>query len=170
MTNGINDYSLMMFDSGPVKVSDFLSDVPNKVHTDMLNNAIEKFYEDHQEFKDNPNVKIIEIKEKEFWQCPSIKVIDYSTKPLKSHTFSLKKYWDNIYVEKNDEGSIPSNIGSNNDELYFIDYIHGKATMIDRHTNNTYKVDFSDIGQDVAVNDDFYVYPTTFKYKQKYDD
>lgn len=168
MRSGTSQYNKLIYESGPIKVSDFLSNIPNKIHQEMFENAMQNFYQDYPEFKDNKNIKVIEIKDKEFWKFPKIRIIDYTKKPLKQYEFSLDNYWDNVYVKKEDDGSIPEVLGGNNTQLDFLDYIHGKATMLDRHTNDKYKVDFKDLGKNIEVSDEFNAYKETFEYRQKY--
>lgn len=163
----VESYNRLIYESGPIKVSDFISSVPDKVHNEMYKEALKKFFIDYPQF-DNKNIKIIEVKDKEYWMPSKIKLIDYTKKPLQRYEFSLEKYWDNIYCKKEKDGSIPEVLGSDNDRLNYLDYVQGKATMLDKYNNETYKVDFKYLGNEIELSDEFNVYPETFAYKKIY--
>lgn len=166
--SGISSYNKLIYSSGPIKVSDYISGNPDKIHQKLYEEALSRFYIDYPEFDMNPNIKIMEIKNKEFWMAPSIQLIDYTKKPLKRYNFSLEKYWINEYVERKEEGKIPEELGSSNDEIDYFNYINGKATMLDKYKNDKYKIDFSKLGQDIKLSDEYNVFPETFQYKKMY--
>ena len=161
--NGVQNYDRMLYESGPIDVYDFISNVPNQVHQKLYEDALSKFYIDYPKFKDNKNIRIIEIKAKEYWQPSKIRVIDFSRYPRKYYNFSLDIYWNNIYVEKEDSKIIERNVDEHS-EIDYLDYIHGTATMKGRYTNDTFKVNFKDLSYNVGMTDNYDIYDTTFAY------
>lgn len=161
----IQSYNKMMYNSGPITVSEFISDIPNEIHQQIYNKALSDFLEENPKYNDT-NIKIIEIKGKEYWEPSKIRIIDYSTKPYKYSTISLQQWWNNQYNYK-EETNIDPMIGSNNDQVDFLNYVQGKATMYDRYENKKYKVDFKNIGKDTEITEDYNVYSRTFEYLRK---
>lgn len=164
----ITSYDRLFYNSGPTKISDYLSDKYNKIHTLLYQDALNKFYKDYPEYENNSNIQIIEIKNKEFWMFPRIYIIDYSKRPFKKIEYSLEPYWNNIYVEKLEDGKIPSELGNSNDQIDYFNYVSGKATMLNRYENEKYKIDFKDLGENLQLSDNLNVYPDTFAYKKIY--
>lgn len=142
--------------------SDYLSGKCDDIHNQAYNIALEKFLEEHREYKDE--YTIIEIKDKNWKKAPNIILMSNRFPFQKSHV-SLEDYWDMSFIESTssswenmcfDEDSIKDA------EIISVNYASGTVVMESRFTGNKFTVPFSKINENTKVNDDKCTLSKTF--------
>ena len=161
-----NDYNRLIYKSGPITVYDYISSVPEKIHQKLFVDAMNKFYNEHPEFIDK-SFRVIEIKNAEWWKFSKIRIIDTRNPLNRIYDFSLEDYWNNEFVKRYEEGNIPEYVGSNEDYIDYLDFMNGKAVMLNKIMNDKYKVDFKCLGSELKLSDEFDAYSETFEVRRK---
>lgn len=159
----ISKYDNLWYDSGPVSTSEFIEDIPNKIHKKLYEDALARFLDKEKWAK---SCDIIENRNSDFKLPSYIVVIDRKVRPMKKHTYWLGKYWNNEYVLRN---SYSMNIVGvpPDSEIDYIDYVNGQVDMGSKYEGITSKVKFSSLNKDSKLSENYYVYPETFEYKDK---
>ena len=165
---------------GPRKYTELANDVPNRVHKELYNAAIEKLiddldnYTDVNEVIDKPDdaswtdliISIIEMPYTEYWRASDV-VITFRYFPksesnekqipkLKKFTFDLTPYWGNCYTKDTYNSSavkFDKNI-PNDTEIVKYDYIRGRAVVRSKLEDIEYDVDFDEINNTDVESED----------------
>lgn len=164
-SSSIQSYSSLVYQSGPIPVSEYINDIPNKIHQQLYKIALDRFLEDNPQYKEN--TKIIEFKNKEYWMPSYIRIIGMGLKDRTVTTYYLDQYWENVYIDKDNILYTIDDINNIKDdisEVDYIDYIQGNATMKTKYSGDSFKVKFDVLSGDTPVTDSFDVYKETFTY------
>ena len=167
---------------GPRKYTELANDVPNRVHKELYNAAIEKLIDDLDNYTDvndviqkddNVNwtdliISIIEMPYTEYWRASDVVItFRYFPKPkpesndqmvpkLKKFTFDLTPYWGNCYTKDIYNSSavkFDKNI-PNDTEIVKYDYIRGRAVVRSKLEDIEYDVDFDEINNTDVESED----------------
>lgn len=164
---------------GPRKYTELANDVPNRVHKELYNAAIEKLiddldnYTDVNEAIDKPDgaswtdliISIIEMPYTEYWRASDVVITFRYFKPnsngqmipkLKKFTFDLTPYWGNCYTKDIYNSSavkFDKNI-PNDTEIVKYDYIRGRAVVRSKLEDIEYDVDFDEINNTDVESED----------------
>lgn len=155
----------MLYESGPVSVSEFLSNVPEKIHQELYRDAMSGFLATYAGISTS-TYKIIEKREKEYWMPSYINVISLNSIPRTRKLYWLGPWWNKSrYTDKsiNRVSEIQNNI-KDTSEIDYIDYTSGNVTMKDRLTSEEFKTDFKKLSKNIPVSDGYDVHDTTFGY------
>ena len=165
---------------GPRKYTELANDVPNRVHKELYNAAIEKLIDDLDNYTDVNDVikkdkdvnwtdliiSIIEMPYTEYWRASDV-VITFRYFPksesnekqipkLKKFTFDLTPYWGNCYTKDTYNSSavkFDKNI-PNDTEIVKYDYIRGRAVVRSKLEDIEYDVDFDEINNTDVESED----------------
>ena len=165
---------------GPRKYTELANDVPNRVHKELYNAAIEKLIDDLDNYTDVNDVikkdkdvnwtdliiSIIEMPYTEYWRASDV-VITFRYFPksganekqlpkLKRFTFDLTPYWGNCYTKDIYNSSavkFDKNI-PNDTEIVKYDYIRGRAVVRSKLEDIEYDVDFDEINNTDVESED----------------
>ena len=165
---------------GPRKYTELANDVPNRVHKELYNAAIEKLINDLDNYTDVNDVikkdkdvnwtdliiSIIEMPYTEYWRASDV-VITFRYFPksesnekqipkLKKFTFDLTPYWGNCYTKDTYNSSavkFDKNI-PNDTEIVKYDYIRGRAVVRSKLEDIEYDVDFDEINNTDVESED----------------
>ena len=165
---------------GPRKYTELANDVPNRVHKELYNAAIEKLIDDLDNYTDvngiikKPDgtswtdliISIIEMPYTEYWRASDV-VITFRYFPksesnerqvpkLKKFTFDLTPYWGNCYTKDTYNSSavkFDKNI-PNDTEIVKYDYIRGRAVVRSKLEDIEYDVDFDEINNTDVESED----------------
>lgn len=164
---------------GPRKYTELANDVPNRVHKELYNAAIEKLiddldnYTDVNEAIDKPDdaswtdliISIIEMPYTEYWRASDVVITfryfkrnsnDQIVPKLKKFTFDLTPYWGNCYTKDIYNSSavkFDKNI-PNDTEIVKYDYIRGRAVVRSKLEDIEYDVDFDEINNTDVESED----------------
>ena len=167
---------------GPRKYTELANDVPNRVHKELYNAAIEKLIDDLDNYTDVNGVivkpegaswtdliiSIIEMPYTEYWRASDVVItFRYFPKPkpesnekqtpkLKKFTFDLTPYWGNCYTKDTYNSSavkFDKNI-PNDTEIVKYDYIRGRAVVRSKLEDIEYDVDFDEINNTDVESED----------------
>ena len=165
---------------GPRKYTELANDVPNRVHKELYNAAIENLIDDLDNYTDVNDVikkddkvnwtdliiSIIEMPYTEYWRASDV-VITFRYFPksesnekqipkLKKFTFDLTPYWGNCYTKDTYNSSavkFDKNI-PNDTEIVKYDYIRGRAVVRSKLEDIEYDVDFDEINNTDVESED----------------
>ena len=165
---------------GPRKYTELANDVPNRVHKELYNAAIEKLINDLDKYTDVNDVikkdndvnwtdliiSIIEMPYTEYWRASDVVItFRYFHKSestgqmipkLKKFTFDLTPYWGNCYTKDIYNSSavkFDKNI-PNDTEIVKYDYIRGRAVVRSKLEDIEYDVDFDEINNTDVESED----------------
>ena len=165
---------------GPRKYTELANDVPNRVHKELYNAAIEKLIDDLDNYTDvndviqkddNVNwtdliISIIEMPYTEYWRASDVVITfryfkrnsnDLMVPKLKKFTtFDLTPYWGNCYTKDTYNSSavkFDKNI-PNDTEIVKYDYIRGRAVVRSKLEDIEYDVDFDEINNTDVESED----------------
>ena len=164
---------------GPRKYTELANDVPNRVHKELYNAAIEKLIDDLDNYTDvndviqkddNVNwtdliISIIEMPYTEYWRASDVVITFryFKLNPngqmipkLKKFTFDLTPYWGNCYTKDIYNSSavkFDKNI-PNDTEIVKYDYIRGRAVVRSKLEDIEYDVDFDEINNTDVESED----------------
>ena len=165
---------------GPRKYTELANDVPNRVHKELYNAAIEKLIDDLDNYTDVNDVikkdkdvnwtdliiSIIEMPYTEYWRASDVVItFRYFSKSettgqmipkLKKFTFDLTPYWGNCYTKDIYNSSavkFDKNI-PNDTEIVKYDYIRGRAVVRSKLEDIEYDVDFDEINNTDVESED----------------
>ena len=165
---------------GPRKYTELANDVPNRVHKELYNAAIEKLINDLDNYTDVNDVikkdkdvnwtdliiSIIEMPYTEYWRASDVVItFRYFHKSestgqmipkLKKFTFDLTPYWGNCYTKDIYNSSavkFDKNI-PNDTEIVKYDYIRGRAVVRSKLEDIEYDVDFDEINNTDVESED----------------
>ena len=165
---------------GPRKYTELANDVPNRVHKELYNAAIEKLIDDLDNYTDVNDVikkdkdvnwtdliiSIIEMPYTEYWSASDVVItFRYFAKSestgqmipkLKKFTFDLTPYWGNCYTKDIYNSSavkFDKNI-PNDTEIVKYDYIRGRAVVRSKLEDIEYDVDFDEINNTDVESED----------------
>lgn len=164
---------------GPRKYTELANDVPNRVHKELYNAAIEKLiddldnYTDVNEVIDKPDdaswtdliISIIEMPYTEYWRASDVVITfryfkqnsnGHMIPKLKKFTFDLTPYWGNCYTKDIYNSSavkFDKNI-PNDTEIVKYDYIRGRAVVRSKLEDIEYDVDFDEINNTDVESED----------------
>ena len=165
---------------GPRKYTELANDVPNRVHKELYNAAIEKLIDDLDNYTDVNDVikkdkdvnwtdliiSIIEMPYTEYWRASDVVItFRYFHKSestgqmipkLKKFTFDLTPYWGNCYTKDIYNSSavkFDKNI-PNDTEIVKYDYIRGRAVVRSKLEDIEYDVDFDEINNTDVESED----------------
>lgn len=174
--NKILKYSDLMYNSGPVRAYDYISEKYTNIHKQIYDRALEKLITNELvgegklcETFDELKTKycFIELKKDEYYK-PSKVVVKQTVYPFEAYTYDLSEYWDNYQYKEEfkelkdywiDEDSV------RDAELIYIDYIKGKGKFKSRYTGKEFWADFKFINQDTKISKDDLSLENTFSYK-----
>ena len=174
--NKIFKYKDLMYESGPVRAFDYISEKYTKIHAQIYDRALQKLIEEKlvgpgklcetiEEFK--TKYCLIELKKDEYWK-PSKVVVKQTVYPFESEIFDLDEYWDDYQYKEEfkelkdywiDEDSV------RDAELIYIDYVKGKGKFKSRYTGKEFWVDFKFINSNTKLSKDDMSLENTFSYK-----
>ena len=164
---------------GPRKYTELANDVPNRVHKELYNAAIEKLIDDLDNYTDvnevieKPDdatwtdliISIIEMPYTEYWRASDVVITFRYFKQnsngqmipkLKKFTFDLTPYWGNCYTKDIYNSSavkFDKNI-PNDTEIVKYDYIRGRAVVRSKLEDIEYDVDFDEINNTDVESED----------------
>lgn len=164
---------------GPRKYTELANDVPNRVHKELYNAAIEKLIDDLDNYTDVNDViqkdkdvnwtdliiSIIEMPYTEYWRASDVVITfryfkrnsnDQMVPKLKKFTFDLTPYWGNCYTKDIYNSSavkFDKNI-PNDTEIVKYDYIRGRAVVRSKLEDIEYDVDFDEINNTDVESED----------------
>ena len=164
---------------GPRKYTELANDVPNRVHKELYNAAIEKLINDLDNYTDVNDVikkdkdvnwtdliiSIIEMPYTEYWRASDVVITfryfkrnsnDQMVPKLKKFTFDLTPYWGNCYTKDIYNSSavkFDKNI-PNDTEIVKYDYIRGRAVVRSKLEDIEYDVDFDEINNTDVESED----------------
>lgn len=164
---------------GPRKYTELANDVPNRVHKELYNAAIEKLIDDLDNYTDVNDVikkpdgaswtdliiSIIEMPYTEYWRASDVVITfryfkrnsnDQMVPKLKKFTFDLTPYWGNCYTKDTYNSSavkFDKNI-PNDTEIVKYDYIRGRAVVRSKLEDIEYDVDFDEINNTDVESED----------------
>ena len=164
---------------GPRKYTELANDVPNRVHKELYNAAIEKLIDDLDNYTDVNDVikkdkdvnwtdliiSIIEMPYTEYWRASDVVITFRYFKQnsngqmipkLKKFTFDLTPYWGNCYTKDTYNSSavkFDKNI-PNDTEIVKYDYIRGRAVVRSKLEDIEYDVDFDEINNTDVESED----------------
>ena len=164
---------------GPRKYTELANDVPNRVHKELYNAALEKLIDDLDNYTDvndviqkddNVNwtdliISIIEMPYTEYWRASDVVITfryfkrnsnDQMVPKLKKFTFDLTPYWGNCYTKDTYNSSavkFDKNI-PNDTEIVKYDYIRGRAVVRSKLEDIEYDVDFDEINNTDVESED----------------
>ena len=164
---------------GPRKYTELANDVPNRVHKELYNAAIEKLINDLDNYTDVNDViqkdkdvnwtdliiSIIEMPYTEYWRASDVVITFRYFKrnqngqmipKLKKFTFDLTPYWGNCYTKDIYNSSavkFDKNI-PNDTEIVKYDYIRGRAVVRSKLEDIEYDVDFDEINNTDVESED----------------
>ena len=164
---------------GPRKYTELANDVPNRVHKELYNAAIEKLIDDLDNYTDVNGVivkpegaswtdliiSIIEMPYTEYWRASDVVITFRYFKQnsngqmipkLKKFTFDLTPYWGNCYTKDIYNSSavkFDKNI-PNDTEIVKYDYIRGRAVVRSKLEDIEYDVDFDEINNTDVESED----------------
>ena len=164
---------------GPRKYTELANDVPNRVHKELYNAAIEKLIDDLDNYTDVNDVikkpdgtswtdliiSIIEMPYTEYWRASDVVITFRYFKrnsngqmvpKLKKFTFDLTPYWGNCYTKDTYNSSdvkFDKNI-PNDTEIVKYDYIRGRAVVRSKLEDIEYDVDFDEINNTDVESED----------------
>ena len=163
---------------GPRKYTELANDVPNKVHKELYNAAIEKLINDLDNYIDvnevikKPNdanwtdliISMIEVPYTEYWRASDVVItfryfVEINGKQvpkLKKFTFDLTPYWGNCYTKdiyNSSDVKFDKNI-PNDTEIVKYDYIRGRAVVRSKLEDIEYDVDFDEINNKDVESED----------------
>ena len=164
---------------GPRKYTELANDVPNRVHKELYNAAIEKLINDLDNYTDVNDVikkdkdvnwtdliiSIIEMPYTEYWRASDVVITfryfkrnsnDQMIPKLKKFTFDLTPYWGNCYTKDIYNSSavkFDKNI-PNDTEIVKYDYIRGRAVVRSKLEDIEYDVDFDEINNTDVESED----------------
>ena len=165
---------------GPRKYTELANDVPNRVHKELYNAAIEKLIDDLDNYTDvngiikKPDgtswtdliISIIEMPYTEYWRASDVvitfryfvesKSTGQTIPKLKKFTFDLTPYWGNCYTKDTYNSSavkFDKNI-PNDTEIVKYDYIRGRAVVRSKLEDIEYDVDFDEINNTDVESED----------------
>ena len=164
---------------GPRKYTELANDVPNRVHKELYNAAIEKLIDDLDNYTDVNDVikkddkvnwtdliiSIIEMPYTEYWRASDVVITFRYFKQnsngqmipkLKKFTFDLTPYWGNCYTKDIYNSSavkFDKNI-PNDTEIVKYDYIRGRAVVRSKLEDIEYDVDFDEINNTDVESED----------------
>ena len=165
---------------GPRKYTELANDVPNRVHKELYNAAIEKLIDDLDNYTDVNDVikkddkvnwtdliiSIIEMPYTEYWRASDVvitfryfvesKSTGQMVPKLKKFTFDLTPYWGNCYTKDTYNSSavkFDKNI-PNDTEIVKYDYIRGRAVVRSKLEDIEYDVDFDEINNTDVESED----------------
>lgn len=175
--NRIRQYNDMIYETRPVKYSEYVSNKYNDIHAQLYNDALNKFLKElknKEEFlgwtddQIENDIKIIEIKNTEYWK-PSSVIIMKKVYPFSKHKYSLSDYWNNYQQKeyKNIDDLKILNEKLLAPEILSLDYIRGKAKIECRQQGVEFEVDFDYINDNTLVSEE-YSLNNTFSYKYNY--
>lgn len=153
--NQVNKYDSLIYESGPISVTDYVANKYDKVHAQLYNNALQKYLTEHQEYMLYRSAyNFIEIKQPEYWMPSYVNIISKHY-PYEKNKVWLDSYW-NKYQNKNkhysytyiDEDTIKDA------EVIYMNYVTGEATMKSKFTDVEFTVPFSKLNGDTPVSDE----------------
>lgn len=159
--------SLVPSGTGLISVDDLMNDKILKVHNQMYENALSRFYEDHPEMEQGYITKEIPNKD---WKSPSSVLFISEIYPFAKKKVSLKPWWDDAisFIRKKTESwsdVIIDEDSMKDAEITSIDYVNGNVSMRSKLTQNTWVVPFSKVDENTPLSDDDLTLRNTFSYK-----
>lgn len=176
-----NTFSKTRSLNGPIKFDELVNDVPNRVHEELYNIAVNKLINDLDNYNLNGihpakgqswNDIILSIKEisySDYWYPSDVqitfKIYDKNGKPgFKRLIFDLHEYWLNCYEKDNTKSySVKYDNNIENDiEIIKYDYIKGKATLRSKLEDSEYIIDFDELTKNYVESDSVNLANDTF--------
>lgn len=158
-------YSSLYINGKLVSVNDMLLSKYDKVYSDILYKAIDKYCSANGIHQDDYIWR--HVKPQEISKAPKVTIINKKF-PYGSKQVNISKYWsENEYIKNinNKYSEIMIDEDSSKDlEIVNINYAKGKCILESRMTGNTIEVDFNHLPTDVNVSDDKCTLKDTFSY------
>lgn len=169
----IKTYDELWYNNTPVKYTDYVSNKFNDIHKQLYNDALNKLLNDIKDTYGFENIndflgkiKIIEIKNNEYWK-PSSVIIKFTTsiyvndkKIIKGSIvkYDLSKYW-NTYQNKTYERHIGECAELNqvipDPEILYINYVKGETVIESRLNDLKYTTNSDYIQSGDKYSEDF---------------
>lgn len=156
----------------PIKASDHINNINEKIHEQLFNDAIDKYFKETypNEPDKKSNYKIIDLKNNinDFWVTDAL-LIDKSSKE-KIKVVNLYSYWNTNYNYIEDDKTkimndlLISDENKKNNEVINIDYVNGLVKFKNRFTGKEFEVKFEKLDSTPTLKND--IIKSTFKYKQ----
>lgn len=162
----ISKYDKYLYNTRPISVSNYISGLPDAIHSELYSDAIRKFCEANS-IDDLSRFQVIEKKSPYFWQPSYIKLIDRNRHPYVASTYWLGDFWNSEYMSKAANDYSYMNVGAPNltmTEIDYLNYVKGTATFRSKYTGDTFKAGFEQVGDETEVSNGFDVYNRTFSY------
>lgn len=162
----INRYDELMYNSGPVSISDYMSDKYNDVHDQIYAKALAAYIEESA--MDESEYRFIEVKPTEFWKPSSVMVI-MKKKPFSKKLVDLTPYWEDYkFDNKYDFKCIKIDKDENltNSMVVEIDYLRGKVKMYNKVADMYFYVGFDRVDKNTELSDDDLLLTDTFTYER----
>jgi len=163
INSSVKKYDNNIYSSGIVKFTDYIIEKYDKVHSQLYENALNKFIakqaklENISEAKYKSRHTIIEEKADEYYLPSNILVIS-KKRPYKKEVYSLKEYWDNTYYNESkhttkdilDTGDEP--IG--NFKIIDINYVRGFVILESKITGKRIETSAENITDDYLLGEE----------------
>ena len=154
----------------PIKATDHINNVNDKIHEQLFNEAIAKYFEVNKDTLNKSNYKIIDLKNNinDFWASDAL-LIDKTSKE-KIKVISLFSYWNTNYNYITDDKNIIMNEllisdeNKKNNKVINIDYINGTVKFKNKFTDKEFEVKFEKLDKTPKLDSE--LIKSTFKYKQ----
>lgn len=171
-------YDKLVYGSGPVKFSDYVSNKMDIIHEELFAEALHEWWLRHKDITDkNGNKKyeetfnkflsenkIIELKNKEY-HLPSSVIISSKKFPYTQEKVSLNEYWNKYQFNENnkDISQLISDEDSINDAtIVYINYVTGKCKFRSKLTGREFWTTIDYINSNTKINKDEMTLKDTF--------
>ena len=154
----------------PIKATDHINDVVNKIHDQLFEEAINKYIIANNIDKDN--YKIIDLKNSSHAYWPSQALFINRTGNKKLSLINLDNYWNTNYSwQKDSDDKVKNNLligeeNKKNNEIINIDYINGTVKFKNKFTNKEFDVKFDKLNMSPDIKKN--IIQNTFRYKYIY--
>ena len=164
-------YDKIMYENGPIKFSDYVSNKMDIVHNELYIEALYEYWKDNmskyneESFEDFLSEhKITEIKNKEY-HLPSVMIISDKKFPYKQEKIRLDKYW-NLYQFNENNKDISKLISDedtlNDASLVYINYVTGKCKFRSKFTGREFWTTIDYVNSNTKINENEMTLKDTF--------
>lgn len=168
-----------LYDSGPIKFADFVSDKCDQIHEKLYEEALKEYYQENIEdysdcssFEEFVNeYKVIEIKGKEY-MLPSSVILSEKKFPYRQKKIDLSPYWNKYQYAENNKDISDLMIDEDtvkDAKLVYVNYVTGRCKFRSRMTGKEFWTTIDYVNKDTEISDEMTL-KDTFTYKIDNDD
>lgn len=152
----------------PIKATDHINNVNEKIHEQLFNEAIDKYFEENNLNK--KDYKIIDLKNNinDFWAVNALLI--HKNSKEKIQVIDLYNYWNSNYnYIAEDKNIIMNNLlisdeNKKNNKIVNIDYINGLVKFKNKFTGKEFEIRFDKLNSSPDLEKT--ILKSTFRYKQ----